>query len=206
MKRLPSTSTISAPSPRAMKIGSRPIARMARTGELTPPGMSASARRYCSAERVSVSDTVTGSRSSVPALPGREVLGEVQQPDLLELRGGVQRGALADAGARRDRVEHRITLLARAPVRHREDRVWPVRIGGPLIAMRHSSHGRHARAELGDLLLRHLPYAHPVRRESGPAVVEDRGHAPQQPALLHACEVLEETLLAHPQLGRSGGV
>src|SRR5438093_10232706 len=36
-----------APSPRRMKTGSsRPTARIARTGELTPPGMSSSARRY----------------------------------------------------------------------------------------------------------------------------------------------------------------
>jgi hypothetical protein len=35
---LPSTSVISAPSARSTKIGSRPIERIARTGELTPPG------------------------------------------------------------------------------------------------------------------------------------------------------------------------
>jgi hypothetical protein len=41
---LPSTSVISAPLARSMKIGSRPIARIARTGELTPPGSTWSAR------------------------------------------------------------------------------------------------------------------------------------------------------------------
>ena len=45
MYSLPSTSTSVEPSPRAMKIGSRPIARIARTGEFTPPGISSSARR-----------------------------------------------------------------------------------------------------------------------------------------------------------------
>jgi hypothetical protein len=42
--RLPSTSTISAPLARSTKIGVRPIARIARTGELTPPGRRATAR------------------------------------------------------------------------------------------------------------------------------------------------------------------
>ncbi len=60
---LPSTSISSAPSPRATKIGSRPIARIARTGELTPPGISSSARLYSSAERVSVSDAVKRARA-----------------------------------------------------------------------------------------------------------------------------------------------
>jgi len=33
-----STSNISPPAPRCMNSGSRPIARIARTGEFTPPG------------------------------------------------------------------------------------------------------------------------------------------------------------------------
>ena len=41
---LPSTSYRSGPAPEAMKIGSRPIERIARTGELTPPGRTLSAR------------------------------------------------------------------------------------------------------------------------------------------------------------------
>src|ERR1035441_784120 len=99
MKRLPSTSISSAPSPRAMKIGSRPIARIARTGELTPPGSTSSARLYNPAERVSVSEDINRSEdrparsrgvpqrhsSSIFPLPVLEVLREVEQADLLEL-------------------------------------------------------------------------------------------------------------------------
>ena len=59
MKRLPSTSSSSAPSPRSMKIGERPIERIARTGELTPPGRTSWARRYHSRERVSASEVLT---------------------------------------------------------------------------------------------------------------------------------------------------
>src|SRR5574340_337630 len=44
---LPSASQRREPSPRTMKGGSPPTARKARTGELTPPGMTASAR-FCS--------------------------------------------------------------------------------------------------------------------------------------------------------------
>src|SRR5438874_12699536 len=126
MKRLPSTSTSSAPSARAMKIGSRPIARIARTGELTPPGITSSARRYSSPERVSVSDAVTDGLSSVLALPALEVLGEVQEADLLELGRGVERRALLDARLGGHGVEHGVALLLGAPVRHREHRVGPV--------------------------------------------------------------------------------
>src|SRR5581483_8961063 len=126
MNRFPSTSISSAPSPRAMKIGSRPIARIARTGELTPPGIASSARRYSSADLVSVSAGVTGPRSGAPALPVLEVLREVQEPDLLELRRGVQRRAALDSGLGGDRVEHRVALLLGAAVRHREHRVGPV--------------------------------------------------------------------------------
>ena len=56
--RLPSTSTISGPLARSTKIGVRPIARIARTGEFTPPGSRPTARAYASADRVSRSETV----------------------------------------------------------------------------------------------------------------------------------------------------
>ena len=59
---------------------------------------------------------------------------------------------------------------------------------------------------LEDLLVGHLPHAHAVRREAGAAVVEDRGDAAQQPALLHPGEVVEEALLGHPELGGGGRV
>src|SRR3954452_4459141 len=113
---------ISAPSARSMNSGSRPIARIARTGELTPPGRTATARPYSAADFVSVSeDVATRSDPGVLALPVPECLGEVEHPDLLELGGGVQRGALADPGLLRDRLEDGVALLLRAPVGHREE-------------------------------------------------------------------------------------
>jgi len=51
MYSLPSTSVMRAPRPEAMKIGSRPIDRIALTGELTPPGISVRARPYRAALR-----------------------------------------------------------------------------------------------------------------------------------------------------------
>jgi hypothetical protein len=42
-----------------MNSGSRPIDRIARTGEFTPPGMYRSARAYSSSERASRSETLT---------------------------------------------------------------------------------------------------------------------------------------------------
>src|SRR4051812_12555123 len=116
----PSTSMSSAPSPLATKIGSRPIERIARTGELTPPGSTARAR----------------SNSGVLSFPALEVVGEVEEPDLLELGRRVERRAVVDAGLGGDRVEDRVALLLRAPVGHREDGVGPVRIGRPLVAVR----------------------------------------------------------------------
>src|ERR1035438_2772567 len=125
-----------------MKIGSRPIERIARTGELTPPGSLSSARLYSSAERVSVSEAVTA--LDVRALPVLEVLGEIQQADLLELGRGIQRRALVDPGLLRDRVQHRVALLLGAPVSHREHRVGPVLIRGALVAVGDAAHSRHA--------------------------------------------------------------
>src|SRR6202000_3163936 len=103
-KRLPSMSISSAPSPRSMNNGSRPIAPIARTGELTPPGSRRSARLYSSADLESVREAITGLRSSVPALPVLELLGEVQQPDLLELGRGVESRAARDPCLLRDRM------------------------------------------------------------------------------------------------------
>src|SRR3954467_7535226 len=112
MYRLPSASITLHPSPRSMKIGSRPICCIARTGELTPPGRTSTARRYSSAERASL---------GILPLPGRVIVGEVAQPDLLVLRGRVQgRPILAvQVVGVGDRVEDRVALLLGAPVGHR---------------------------------------------------------------------------------------
>src|SRR3954451_21678155 len=102
-----------------MKTGSRPIARIARTGEFTPPGRTAWARL----------------NSSVLSFPALEVVGEVEEADLLELGGGVERRAFLHAGVLGDRVEDRFALLLRATVRHREDAVGPVLVRRPLVAV-----------------------------------------------------------------------
>src|SRR5450755_193057 len=156
MYSLPSTSRIIAPAPEAMKIGSRPIDRIARTGELTPPGSSGSARAYSSLERVvsNPASMVTiyprcfaamrnspGRRSrphshaGVLAFPVPVVRGEIQQSNLLELRGGVQRCPFLDTGLARDRVQDRVAFPLGAAVGHCEHRVGPVLVGRPLIAV-----------------------------------------------------------------------
>src|SRR4051812_47429341 len=109
-------------------MGSRPIARMARTGEFTPPGSTAAARRYSSADRVSLSEDGALTSGRVLRLPAAEVVGEVEHPHLLELRGGVEGRAVADARVRGDRVEHGVALLLGAPVGHGEHGVRPVGI------------------------------------------------------------------------------
>src|SRR5947208_950610 len=176
MYERPSTSTSSAPAPLATKIGSRPIERIARTGEFTPPGSTARAR----------------SNSGVLSFPALELVGEVEEPDLLELRGRVERRVVVDAGLERDRVEDRVALLLGAAVRHREDGVGPVGVGRPLVAMRDPAECGHPPAVLELLARRHLPDAHAVRGEAGAAVEEDRGHAPQEAPLAHPLEVLEQ--------------
>src|SRR4051812_45070959 len=105
-----------------MKMGSRPTAPIARTGELTPPGIRCAARANSSPERVSVSDAVTAPCSGVALLPILELVREIEQADLLELGRGVQRRALGDAGHLGDRIEHGVALLLAAPMRHREHR------------------------------------------------------------------------------------
>src|SRR3954466_8805050 len=132
MYERPSTSTSSAPDPEATNTGSRPIERIARTGEFTPPGSTARARL----------------NSSVLSFPALEVVGAVEEADLLELGRRVERGAVVDAGLRRDRDEDRVALVLRAAVRHREDRVRPVRVRRPLVAVRDPTEGCHPLAVL----------------------------------------------------------
>src|SRR3954453_17619236 len=146
-----------------MKIGSRPIERMARTGELTPPGRTAWALL----------------NSPVLSFPALEVVGEVEEADLLELGRRVERRTLVHAGVLGDRVEDRVALLLRAAVGHREDAVGPVRVGRPLVAVADAAERRHPLAVLELLALGHLPDAHAVRGEAGAAVEEDRGDAAQ---------------------------
>src|SRR3712207_34261 len=143
----------SAPAARSMNTGSRPIARIARTGELTPPGRTRTARAYSAADRVSVSEVVTprcsawalpsgrplsspARSSSVRPLPLPERVREVEHPDLLELRRGVEGGPLLDARRLGDRVEDRVALLLGAPVGHGEHGVGPVGVGRALVAVR----------------------------------------------------------------------
>src|SRR2546423_14794883 len=138
----PSTSTSSAPDPLATKIGSRPIERIARTGEFTPPGRTARAR----------------SNSGVLSFPALEVVGEVEEPDLLELGRRVERRAVVDAGLERDRVKDRVALLLGAAVRHGEDGVGPVGVRRPLVAVGDPAEGGHPLAVFELLAGRDLPH------------------------------------------------
>src|SRR3954462_6684041 len=146
----PSTSTSSAPAPLAMKIGSRPIERIARTGELTPPGSTARAR----------------SNSGVLSFPALEVVGEVEEPDLLELGRRVERRAVVDAGLGGDRVEDRVALVLRAPLRHREDGGGPVGGGGARGEVREAAERGHALPVLEPFAHRDPPHAHAIGREA----------------------------------------
>src|SRR5436190_10102537 len=119
-----------------MNSGSRPIERMARTGELTPPGSRPVVRAYSRFEPASVSGMVMAASfpdraplrrparpprdrqarpavlaSGVLALPAPEVVGEIQEADLLVLGRGVQRRPLLDPGSLGDRVQDRVALL-----------------------------------------------------------------------------------------------
>src|SRR3954449_10540859 len=92
--------------------------------------------RSGAAERVQASVGIVESAiyAGVLAFPGLEVLGEVQQADLLELGRAVERRAVLDLGVvGPDRVEDRVALLLGAPVGHGEDRVVPVGVGRALI-------------------------------------------------------------------------
>src|ERR1700760_2017052 len=147
-----------------MKIGSRPIWRIARTGEFTPPGRTFRARSLtlrvpAKMKRVRLASAAPsggrtqGGRMAAPfgrlrttprevcaAPPGvrgsswRALLGvrrlplgvirsEVVEADLLVLGRRVEGGAVVRAhlAGLGDRVEHRVALLFRAAVGHRED-------------------------------------------------------------------------------------
>src|SRR3954470_22734363 len=142
------------------------MARIARTGEFTPPGRTAWARL----------------NSSVLSFPALEVVGEVEEADLLELGRRVERRPLRHAGLYRDRVEDRVALLLGPAVGHREDAVGPVGVRRPPVAVRDAAESRHPLAVLELLALGHLPHAHAVRAEARAAMEEDRRDAAQQPA------------------------
>ncbi len=131
------------------------------------------------------------------------VVGEVVEADLLVLGRGVEGGAVvgADPALLGDRVEDRVALLLRAAVGHREDAVGPVLVGRPLVAVGDAAEGGHAAADLEDLLLGHLPDAHPVGREAGAAVVEDRRDPAQDLAVDHPAQAVEQLLGRDPELG-----
>ncbi len=57
---------------------------------------------------------------------------------------------------------------------------------------------------VGDLLLGNAPDPHPVRREAGAAVIEDRGDPAQDLALDHPLEVGQEVVGRDPDLGGGG--
>ena len=79
----PSASVSTAPSPEAMNRGVPPTARKARTGELTPPGVTASARRSSASE----AGASEGYAAGAPGVVGSPVLmGSLSQADLSGLR------------------------------------------------------------------------------------------------------------------------
>src|SRR4051794_3150868 len=113
-----------------MKIGSRPTARMARTGLFTPPGNTPTARSKSSCER-SWRNASPSTRSAISRLPGGIVGREIVKAHLLVLGRRVERRPVVavQPADTRNAVEHRVAFLLRAAVRHREDTVGPVGVG-----------------------------------------------------------------------------
>src|SRR5579872_1770791 len=72
MYSLPSASQMREPSPRTIKGGSPPTARKARTGESTPPGITASAR-FCSLRDCSVLRPTLSSQQVTIATPATPI-------------------------------------------------------------------------------------------------------------------------------------
>src|SRR5687767_15919944 len=109
---------------------------MALTGELTPPGSSrcASPNEYLrgrSVPAVRFSAAIRPALAGVLRFPPLVLVGEVQEPDLLELGRRVEDRAVVDARLLGDPVEDRVALLLRAAVGHREHGVGPVPVGRP---------------------------------------------------------------------------
>ena len=110
-------------------------------------------------------------------LPRRHRVVEVLEARLLELADRVEDGVLGQARLLGESGEDGLALLLVAPVRHREEAVRPVRVDGPLVAVRHAAVRGHDPARLVDPVLVDDPHAHAVLHEAGLAVVEDRGEA-----------------------------
>src|SRR5918998_6013447 len=97
--------------------------------------------------------------AGVEPLPGLHLRREVAHPRLLVLAGGVEGEPLGDAALGGHRVQNVLALLDAAPVDHGEDRVGPVLVGGPLVAVGDRLVvGEHV-ADLVNAVFGHLPDA-----------------------------------------------
>ena len=100
---------------------------------------------------------------------------EVDEPRLLELVDRVQHGVLVEARLLGEGGEHGFALFFVAPVRHREEAVWPVVVDWSLIAMRDATVRGHDAAGLVDAIFVDDPDAHAVLSKARLAVVDDGG-------------------------------
>src|SRR5258706_7938337 len=112
MYSLPSTSVRSAPRPRVKKTGSPPTALKARTGELTPPGMTW--RAFSNRLRDSVMARASAAQEA------RRLLGEIGHDDV--------RPGAADGDERLQ--ENAVEIDPAVPGGGREHRVLPRHIVG----------------------------------------------------------------------------
>src|SRR5919112_771005 len=83
---------------------------------------------------------------------------------------------------------------------HAEEGVWPVLVGGPLVAVRDRLVLSKNVADFLYALLGHLPDTHCIRAKARLAVVENSREAAHDPALLQVVCPLQEFLRREPYL------
>src|ERR671911_1191524 len=146
--------------------------------------------------------------AGVEALPSLHLGREVAHPRLLVFAGGVEGGVVCKSRLLGHCPEYVLAFLDGAAVDHGEDRVGPVFVGRPLVAVGDGLVVGERVTYLVDALVGHPPDTHRVGPEAGFAVVEDGGEAAHDLAVAQVVGPLQElfvgeTDLPSPQVERT---
>src|SRR5262249_2414566 len=116
-------------------------------------------------------ERLRASRREVLAAPLVPLVGEVAHAGLLVLLDRPEEGVVVDTGLGLDGGDGLLAVAGVVAVHHREDRVRPVLVRRPAVAVAHEGEAGHARAHLLELLVGDGPDAHRVGLVAGAAVV-----------------------------------
>jgi hypothetical protein len=126
-----------------------------------------------------------------------DLLLKVLNPFLLIFPSGLQEKIFSDPGGLNERSEDLIRLPSGLCMEHAVQRIGPVGIGSPLIAMAYRLKGCHFSSCLPNLFFRYLPKGQTVEKEPGLAMIKEPGKTPHDPPGKEAAGELQKLALFH---------